>query len=142
MRPPPKAVRRAVIDPIWPLLAAALTLLFLLLAAAGAVAAPLARRRRLLRLSLFAAVYLAVVAVCHIGFGMSSDLPLQVFATAVAAAALFPLRDRVQRRVDRLFYGDRGMAYEALARLGRLVEESSGTDSALITPSGMPTTSQ
>jgi two-component system, NarL family, sensor kinase len=78
-----------------------------------------------------AAVYLAVVAVCHIWFGMSSDLPLQVVATAVAAAALFPLRDRVQRRVDRLFYGDRGRPYEALARLGRLVEESSGTESAL-----------
>jgi two-component system NarL family sensor kinase len=78
-----------------------------------------------------AAVYLAVVAVCHIGFGISSDLPVQVLATAVAAAALFPLRDRVQRRVDRLFYGDRGVPYEALARLGRLVEESGGTESAL-----------
>ena len=78
-----------------------------------------------------AAVYLAVVAVCHIGFGMTSDLPVQVLATAVAAAALFPLRDRVQRRVDRLFYGDRGVPYEALARLGRLVEESGGTESAL-----------
>jgi signal transduction histidine kinase len=78
-----------------------------------------------------AAVYLAVVAVCHIGFGISSGLPVQVLATAVAAAALFPLRDRVQRRVDRLFYGDRGVPYEALARLGRLVEESGGTESAL-----------
>jgi len=69
--------------------------------------------------------------VCHIGLGISSDLPVQVLATAVAAAALFPLRDRVQRRVDRLFYGDRGVPYEALARLGRLVEESGGTESAL-----------
>ena len=56
---------------------------------------------------------------------------MQVAATAVAAAALFPLRDRVQRRVDRLFYGDRGVPYEALARLGRQVEESAGTESAL-----------
>ena len=56
---------------------------------------------------------------------------MQVVATAVAAAALFPLRDRVQRRVDRLFYGDRGVPYEALARLGRRVEESAGTESAL-----------
>ena len=59
VRPPPKAIRRAVIDPIWPVLAAALTLLFLLLAAAAALAAPLTRRRRLLRLSLFGAFYLA-----------------------------------------------------------------------------------
>jgi signal transduction histidine kinase len=78
-----------------------------------------------------AAVYVAVVAVGRVGFGMGSDLIVQVIATAVAAAALFPLRDRVQRRVDRLFYGDRGVPYEALARLGRQVEESAGTESAL-----------
>jgi two-component system, NarL family, sensor kinase len=62
---------------------------------------------------------------------MGSSLAVQVVATAVAAAVLFPLRDRVQRQVDRLFYGDRGVPYEALARLGRLVEESAGTESAL-----------
>jgi len=78
-----------------------------------------------------AAVYLALVSVARIRFGMGRDLAVQVVATAVAAAALFPLRDRVQRRVDRLFYGDRGVPYEALARLGRLVEESAGTESAL-----------
>jgi signal transduction histidine kinase len=78
-----------------------------------------------------AAVYLAVVAVGRVGLGLGSSLAVQVVATAVAAAVLFPLRDRVQRRVDRLFYGDRGVPYEALARLGRLVEESAGTESAL-----------
>ena len=44
---------------------------------------------------------------------------------------LFPLRDRVQRQVNRLFYGDRGAPYDALARLGRRVEEAAGTESAL-----------
>ena len=78
-----------------------------------------------------AAVYVTVVTVGRIRFGMRSSLPVQVVATAVAAAALFPLRDRVQRRIDRLFYGDRGVPYEALARLGRRVEESAGTESAL-----------
>jgi signal transduction histidine kinase len=87
-----------------------------------------------------AAVYLAVVWAARSVlparffspiFGMNSSLAVQVIATAVAAAVLFPLRDRVQRRVDRLFYGDRGVPYEALARLGRLVEESAGTESAL-----------
>jgi signal transduction histidine kinase len=87
-----------------------------------------------------AAVYLAVVAVARsllpsrlisLFFGADGrGLAVQVVATAVAAAALFPLRDRVQRRVDRLFYGDRGVPYEALARLGRRVEEA-GTESAL-----------
>ena len=79
-----------------------------------------------------AAVYVAVVAVARTVFGVNDrSLAVQVIATAVAAAALFPLRDRVQRRVDRLFYGDRGVPYEALARLGRRVEESAGTESAL-----------
>ena len=71
-----------------------------------------------------AAVYLAVVAVARFLFGVQNrGLAVQVVATALAAAALFPLRDRVQRRVNRLFYGDRGVPYEALARLGRRVEE-------------------
>ncbi len=79
-----------------------------------------------------AGVYVAVVTVAEVVFGRSGhSMTVQVLATAVGAAALFPLRDRVQRRVDRLFYGDRGVPYEALARLGRRVEESADTDSAL-----------
>ena len=79
-----------------------------------------------------AAGYVGVVAVARVVFGVNDrSLVVQVIATAVAAAALFPLRDRVQRRVDRLFYGDRGVPYEALARLGRRVEESADTESAL-----------
>jgi signal transduction histidine kinase len=79
-----------------------------------------------------AVVYLGVVTVVRTVFGTNQrDLTVQVIATAVAAAALFPLRDRVQRRVNRLFYGDRGAPYDALARLGRRVEEAAGTESAL-----------
>jgi signal transduction histidine kinase len=79
-----------------------------------------------------AAVYLAVVAVARSAFGVPSrNLAVQVIATAVGAAALFPLRDRVQRWVDRCFYGDRGVPYEALTKLGRQVEDSADTESAL-----------
>jgi signal transduction histidine kinase len=79
-----------------------------------------------------AAIYLIVVTVTRQVFGIDQrNLAVQVIATAVAAAALFPLRDRVQRRVNRLFYGDRGAPYDALARLGRRVEEAAGTESAL-----------
>ena len=79
-----------------------------------------------------AAVYLAVVELAYLVFGVhGTDLPVQVVATALGAAALFPLRDRVQRRVDRLFYGDRGVPYEALARLGRRVEEAADPETAL-----------
>jgi len=79
-----------------------------------------------------AAIYVLAVTVARWVFGVDQgNLAVQVIATAVAAAVLFPLRDRVQRRVNRLFYGDRGAPYDALARLGRRVEEASGTESAL-----------
>jgi len=79
-----------------------------------------------------AGVYLAVVVVAHSLFGIQGrGLPVQIIATVLAAAALWPLHDRVQRRVDRLFYGDRGVPYEALARLGRRVEEAADPETAL-----------
>ena len=69
------------------------------------------------------------MAVARALFGVQGrGLAVQVVATVLAAAALLPLRDRVQRRVDRLFYGDRGAPYEALARLGRRVEEAADTE--------------
>ena len=79
-----------------------------------------------------AGVYLAVVVIARSLFGVQGrGLTVQVIATVLAAAALWPLHDRVQRRVDRLFYGDRGAPYEALARLGRRVEEAADTETAL-----------
>jgi len=79
-----------------------------------------------------AAVYLGVVLAARSLFGVQGKgLVVQVIATVLAAAALWPLHDRVQRRVDRLFYGDRGVPYEALARLGRRVEVAADTEAAL-----------
>src|SRR4029077_13083226 len=80
-------------------------------------------------------VYLAVVVAAQSlrsVFGLrGSNLAVQIIATVLAAGALWPLHERVQRRVDRLFYGDRGVPYEALARLGRRIEEAADTESAL-----------
>ena len=79
-----------------------------------------------------AAVYLGVVVAARALFGVQGrGLVVQVVATVLAASALWPLHDRVQRRVDRLFYGDRGAPYDALARLGRRVEEAADTETAL-----------
>src|SRR5947209_6732820 len=79
-----------------------------------------------------AGVYLAVVVVAHTLFGVQGrGIAVQIVATVLAASALWPLHDRVQRRVDRLFYGDRGVPYEALARLGRGVEEAADPETAL-----------
>lgn len=78
-----------------------------------------------------AGLYLLVMAVARWVFGVDRGLAVQVLATVVAATALWPLRGQVQRRVDRLFYGDRGAPYDALARLSRRVEDAADTDSVL-----------
>ena len=79
-----------------------------------------------------AGVYLAVVVVARTLFSVPSrSLAVQIIATVLAASALWPLHDRAQRAVDRLFYGDRGVPYEALARLGRRVEEAADPETAL-----------
>lgn len=67
MRPPPTAIRRAVIDPVWPVIAACTALIFLLVAAVSALAAPLTRRRRLLRFALLGALYLILDAILVLG---------------------------------------------------------------------------
>jgi len=78
-----------------------------------------------------AVVYLAVVAIAGGVFGVGRSLSVQVLATVIAALALWPLRGRVQRGVQRLFFGDRDAPYAAMARLGRQVEEATGAESVL-----------
>ena len=78
-----------------------------------------------------AVVYLAVVAIAGGVFGVGRSLGVQVLATVIAALALWPLRGRVQRGVQRLFFGDRDAPYAAMARLGRQVEEAAGAESVL-----------
>jgi 1-acyl-sn-glycerol-3-phosphate acyltransferase len=66
---PPVPVRRAVLDPLWPLLAAVLAALFLLVAAVGALAWPIDRRVRAPRLALLAALYLFLNVSLLLGCG-------------------------------------------------------------------------
>lgn len=67
MRPPPTAIRRAVIDPLWPPIAAVMALVFLLVAAVSALAAPVTKRRRALRFALLFALYLILDAGLLLG---------------------------------------------------------------------------
>jgi two-component system, NarL family, sensor kinase len=78
-----------------------------------------------------AVVYLAVVVIAGGVSGVGRSLGVQVLATVIAALALWPLRGRVQRGVQRLFFGDRDAPYAAMARLGRQVEEATGAESVL-----------
>jgi signal transduction histidine kinase len=54
-------------------------------------------------------------------------------ATGLVAVAFAPLRDRLQRLVNRLLYGDRDEPYRVLALLGRRLEASLAPDAVLQT---------
>jgi two-component system, NarL family, sensor kinase len=78
-----------------------------------------------------AGVYLTAVAAAGGLSGAGWGLSAPVLATVLAAAVLLPVRGRLQRRVDRLFFGDRGAPYAAMARLGRQVEEATTAEPVL-----------
>jgi signal transduction histidine kinase len=75
--------------------------------------------------ALVVGIYVAIVA--YLGallqlvgmLGIQSGLPLQLLATGVVAVLFQPLRDRLQRGVNRLLYGHRDEPYVVLARLGQ-----------------------
>jgi uncharacterized membrane protein YgcG len=56
---------------------------------------------------------------------------LSLVATGLVAVAFHPLRERVQRGVNRLLYGDRDDPYAVLARLGRRLEGAPVPDEIL-----------
>ena len=74
------------------------------------------------------AVYLAVTAVA--GSQLSRDPLPGLLAAALVAVALTPLRERMQRAVDRLVYGERRDPLAAVTRLG---DQMSADDPDLLT---------
>ena len=77
---------------------------------------------------------LYVVAVALLGgvLGLGSGASTSLLATGLAAVAALPIRDVLQRLVNRLMFGDRDDPYRALDRLGGRLE---GTLDPLETPS-------
>ena len=77
------------------------------------------------------AVY--AVSVILLGMVLPGEGPYAVTLLATGAAALvaLPLRDRLQRGVSRLLYGDRDEPHRAIERLGRRLEASLEPDTIL-----------
>jgi signal transduction histidine kinase len=73
--------------------------------------------------ALVVAVYVSVVAVLGRLF-QPRGLGTAVVATGLVAVLFNPLRERLQRGVNRLMYGERHDPYAALSRLGRSLEAS------------------
>jgi signal transduction histidine kinase len=60
-----------------------------------------------------------------------AGLPAALAGTGVAAVAFSPVRDRLQRAVNRLLYGRRDEPYEVLTRLARSLSRPRGPEAAL-----------
>jgi signal transduction histidine kinase len=80
-------------------------------------------------------VGLYVLAVGALGtfFQTQGNLIVALLATGIVAALFQPLRERLQRGVNRLIYGERDDPVEALSRLGRQLEMAVPPDKVLPT---------
>ena len=88
--------------------------------------------------ALIVGVYLLVVSGLgsmlsggQVPLGQAQTVPLQLLATGVVAVVFQPLRDRLQRGVNRLMYGERDEPYAVLTRLGRRLEAAIESSAAL-----------
>jgi signal transduction histidine kinase len=79
------------------------------------------------------ALYGAIVFGLGAAFGSSGNIWLAVAATGVIAIAFNPLRQRLQRAVNRLMYGDRDDPATVLARLGQRLETALAPEATLST---------
>ena len=78
------------------------------------------------------ACYLGVVSVVGTVLGSPSGYGASLLATGVAALVALPLRDVLQRAVNRMLYGERDEPVRAIRRLGERLEMA--TDPALAFP--------
>ena len=68
------------------------------------------------------ATYVAVVASIGAAVGPDHGPAVELFATGIAALIALPLRDVLQRAVNRLLYGDRDEPWRAMRRLGQRLD--------------------
>ncbi len=79
------------------------------------------------------AAYVGLVGVLSAVFATRVSLPITLAATAVIAVVFQPLRERVQRTVNRLLYGERDDPFAVVTRLARALEAAVPTGEVLTT---------
>lgn len=75
-------------------------------------------------------IYTLVVGAASILFGSQGNWLLALGATGLVAVLFLPIRNRLQRGVNRLLYGQRDEPFEVMARLGQRLEQTITPDSA------------
>jgi signal transduction histidine kinase len=83
------------------------------------------------------AIYMLVVGYLGSLFRTDDNLLISLLATGAAAAVFQPLRERLQRTVNRLLYGERDEPYAVLSDLGRRLDTS--VDPAAMLPTVVET---
>lgn len=78
-------------------------------------------------------LYVIVVGALGVLFQVQDSLVVSILVTGVIAALFHPLRERLQRAVNRLMYGERDDPVAVLSRLGQHLEATMPTDSILPT---------
>jgi signal transduction histidine kinase len=76
-------------------------------------------------------IYILVVGAVGVLFQQASNLFISLVATGLAALLFQPLRERLQRGVNRLMYGERDDPYAVLSSLDRRLEESLSPETTL-----------
>jgi signal transduction histidine kinase len=76
-------------------------------------------------------IYVLVVGAVGVLFQQTSNLFVYLMATGLAALLIQPLRERLQRGVNRLMYGERDDPYAVLSGLDRRLEESLSPETTL-----------
>ena len=72
--------------------------------------------------ALVAGLFLLVVTLLGAVFETSDNLAISLLATATIALLFQPLRERLQRGVNRMMYGERDEPYAVLSQLGKRME--------------------
>jgi signal transduction histidine kinase len=77
------------------------------------------------------AIYILVVGWLGTLFRTSQNLAFSLLAAGVVAVLFQPLREQIQRRVNRVLFGDRDDPYAVLSRLGQRLENTLAVDEIL-----------
>jgi len=75
--------------------------------------------------------YGLVVGTSEVVLHQSGSLPLSLLVTGLIAILFQPLRERLQRMVNRLLYGERDDPYAVLSRLGQRLESALAPEAVL-----------
>jgi signal transduction histidine kinase len=78
-------------------------------------------------------IYVVIVGYLGAVFNARGNLGISLIATGVVAVLFQPLRERLQRTVNRLMYGERDEPYAVISRLGQRLEATIAPDAVLYT---------